>query len=111
MNAIAQVDLGTSEVPAEDTFELTPENLSRMAVAMREEEGLLNFVQAATLLGVVKQRVQQLATTGQLRRFSFCGQHYVSYREVCARRDSEIKTGRPRRSPVEAAKVAVKAAL
>ena len=102
---------GIEQTATVDTFQLTPDNLARMAQAQREEDGLLNFAQAAVLLSITPQRVSQLATAGRLHRFSFCGQHYVSYREVRARAASEIRNGRPPLSLARRVKDGVKAAL
>lgn len=75
-----------------------PAEMEAMLQEMQTQDGLLNFTQAATLLGVSKPRVTQLVHAGTLRRFSFCGHHYVSMREVRARAASEVKTGRPKGS-------------
>ena len=48
--------------------------------------------------------------TGVLRRFTFCGAHYVSYREVVARRKADIKGGRPKRGLAERVAVSLKTA-
>ena len=94
-----------------DTSQMTRENLDRMAQAQREESGLLNFAQAALVLGVSSRRVCELTMIGQLRRFSFCGQHYVSFREVRARAASDVRAGRPPRSLGSRVKATVKATL
>lgn len=107
--ATSSADVPARQLPA--TWDLTPENLRLMGDAMRDEDGLLNARQAAILLGVSRERVFQLVVSGQLRRFSFCGEHYVSHREVRARRESDIRSGRPRRKPLQAVKAGVQAAL
>lgn len=94
-----------------DTYQMTPENLRLMAEAQREQGGLLNFAQAAILLRVTHTRVRQLVANGQLRRFTFCGSHYVSYPEVTARLHAEVKTGRPKEPLSRRMKASVKAAL
>ncbi len=98
-----------SRKAAQDRLALAREELDAMSRAMVEEKGLLNFQQAATLLGVTRQRVYELSMTGVLRRFTFCGAHYVSYREVVARRQADIKGGRPKRGLVERVKVSLTA--
>ena len=82
-----------------------------MSAAMVEEEGLLNHVQAALLLGVSVKRIGELVRLGKLRRFDFLGRTYVSVREVRDRYRQELKAGRPKRSVVERAVASVKAAL
>jgi hypothetical protein len=113
LSPVAAVALNSTDVPASapsDTWDMTPENLRLMAEEMKRQDGLLNFSQAATLLSVSPQRVREMAITGVLSRFSFCGRHYVSHREVCARRASDVKAGRPRRGHLERVKLGVKAA-
>jgi hypothetical protein len=82
-----------------------------MSEAMVEEQGLLNHVQAALLLGVSVKRIGELVRLGKLRRFDFLGRTYVSVREVRDRYRQELKAGRPKRSVVERAVASVKAAL
>jgi len=82
-----------------------------MSKAMVEEQGLLNHVQAALLLGVSVKRIGELVRLGKLRRFDFLGRTYVSVREVRERYRQEVKAGRPKRSVVERAVASVKAAL
>jgi len=82
-----------------------------MSAAMVEEQGLLNHVQAALLLGVSVKRIGELVRLGKLRRFDFLGRTYVSVREVRDRYRQELKAGRPKRSVVERAVASVKAAL
>ena len=112
MDGITQEQFpGMEQTAAVNTFQLTRENLERMAQAQREEDGLLNFPQAAIILGVTRQRVGELTMLGLLRRFSFCGQHYVSFREIRARAASDVKAGRPPRSLGSRVKATVKATL
>jgi hypothetical protein len=86
--------------------------LEQMAAKMIEEEGLLNFSQAAIVLEVSNQRVVQLVQAGKLDRFFYCGTNYVSYRQVCARRRADVnKGGRPKRGVVQRVSVGVEAAL
>jgi hypothetical protein len=107
--AVTPADVPARDLPA--TWDITPENLRLMGLKQKEEDGLLNASQAAVLLGVSRERVHALMATGRLRRFSFCGQHYVSHRELSARRAADVKSGRPRRNLSERVKVGVKAAL
>src|SRR5580658_8644712 len=85
--------------------------LDGMSKAMVEEEGLLNHVQAALLLGVSVKRVGELVRLGKLRRFDFLGRTYVSVREVRERYHQELKAGRPKRGLAQSAVASVKAAL
>jgi hypothetical protein len=94
----------------QERLALAREELDAMSRAMVEEKGLLNFQQGATLLGVTRQRVYEMSMTGILRRFTYCGAHYVSYREVLERRQADIKGGRPKRGLVERLAVSLKAA-
>lgn len=82
-----------------------------MLEEMERQDGLLNFTQAATLLGVSQQRVSQLVRDGILTRYTFCGHHYVSMKEARARREADVKGGRPKRSVAQRVAVSVKAAL
>jgi predicted XRE-type DNA-binding protein len=67
--------------------------LERMSKAMVEEEGLLNHVQAATLLGVSVKRVSELVRLRKLTRFDFANRTYVSMKEVRNRYREEIAAG------------------
>ena len=87
------------------------DDMRAMMEEMQRQDGLLNFRQAATLLGISRPRVSQLVQDGTLTRFTFGGHHYVSMKEVRARSLADVKAGRPKRSIVERATLSVKAAL
>jgi hypothetical protein len=82
-----------------------------MSETMVEEQGLLNHAQAGILLDVSTRRIGELVELGKLTRFDFMGRTYVSMREVRARREMDLKAGRPKRGVVERVKVSIKAAL
>lgn len=82
-----------------------------MSDAMVEEQGLLNHSQAAILLDVSARRVSELVELGKLTRFDFLGRTYVSMREIRARREADVKAGRPRRNLLQCAVASVSAAL
>lgn len=105
------IDGTFEDVQADAAPSFDPKEMRDMLLQMEKQEGLLNFTQAATLLGVSQQRVSQLVRDGILTRFSFCGHHYVSMKEVRARRESDVKGGRPKRSVTQRVAVSVKAAL
>jgi excisionase family DNA binding protein len=62
------------------------------------EEGLLHPAQAALVLDVSNQRVLELIETKRLRSWEFWGRKYLSARELVARRASDVKGGRPKRT-------------
>jgi hypothetical protein len=74
------------------------EQLQRMHKTTEREEGLLNIPQAAILLDVSRERVRELTQLGTLSRFEFLGHVYLSFREIKARREQDIKAGRPKRN-------------
>jgi hypothetical protein len=76
-----------------------------------EEEGLLSPSQAAHVLSVSPERINQLVRSGVLNRWEFFGKPYVSAAEVLARRKADIKNGRPARSVAGRLKVAAKVAM
>ena len=82
-----------------------------MSEAMVDEEGLLNHSQAALILDVTPARVTELVNLSKLHRFDFLGRTYVSVKEVKARREEDLKAGRPRRTFAKRVSVAVKAVL
>ena len=71
--------------------------VEKMSQTMVQEEGLLNHAQAGLLLDVSTKRVGELVKLGKLTRFDFMGRTYVSMKEVRARRDEDVKAGRPAR--------------
>jgi hypothetical protein len=85
--------------------------LQRMSKTMIEEKGLLNFPQAALLLGVSTKRVSELVRVGKLTRFDFLGRTYVSVREVGNRYQQELKAGRPKQSVAKRAVASLRAAF
>jgi hypothetical protein len=107
----AALDAERLEAEAQAEREIARGELDGMSRAMVEEEGLLNHVQAALLLGVSVKRIGELVRLGKLRRFDFLGRTYVSVREVRERYRQELKAGRPKRGLMESAVASVKAAL
>jgi hypothetical protein len=83
------------------------EELRAMSRAMQEEEGLINHAQAALVLDVSTRRVGELVETGIFRRFEFLGRTYVSVKEVMARREADVKNGRPPRHGLARVKAGV----
>jgi len=73
------------------------EELKAMSQVMKAEEGLINHAQAALVLEVSTRRVGELVESGTFNRFEFLGRTYVSVREVLARREADVKGGRPPR--------------
>ena len=107
----AALDVERREAASQAERETARAELDGMSKAMVAEEGLLNHVQAALLLGVSVKRIGELVRLGKLKRFDFLGRTYVSVREVRDRYRQELKAGRPKRSVVERAVASVKAAL
>jgi len=85
--------------------------LQKMSEAMIAEEGLLNHAQAALVLDVSVKRVGDLVRLGKLTRFDFLSRTYVSMKEVRARREMDLKAGRPPRNVVQQVVMGVKAAV
>jgi len=83
------------------------DELRAMSRVMQEEEGLINHAQAALVLEVSTRRVGELVETGTFKRFEFLGRTYVSVREVLARRESDVKGGRPPREGLAKVKAAL----
>jgi hypothetical protein len=73
------------------------EQLQRMRKVTEREEGLVNIPQAAVLLGNSRERIRELMKLGTLSRYEFLGHIYLSFREVKARREQDLKAGRPKR--------------
>jgi hypothetical protein len=73
-----------------------------------EEDGLFLPAQAAIALDVHPSRVLQLMDVGIFRTWHFFGKRYLSCREVGARRQADVKTGRPRKSVAQRVKGTVK---
>ena len=90
------------------TKEQAADEVREFARLNREEECLLSFVQAGLLLGVSKQRVTQLVEAGHLKTYRFFGREYLSCKEVTARRQTDLKNGRPKRSLAQRAAVAAR---
>ena len=74
------------------------EELQHMRKVTEREEGIVNISQASILLEVSRERIRELMQLGTLSRFEFLGHIYLSYREVKARREQDIKAGRPKRN-------------
>ncbi len=95
--------------------EMTKAQLKReveaMSKAMVEEQGLLNHAQGGILLDVSTRRIGELVELGKLKRFDFLGRTYVSMREVRARREMDLKAGRPRRNFAQKLVAGVKSAI
>jgi hypothetical protein len=83
--------------------------LRQMSKASFDHDGLLNHAQAALILDVSRRRVAELVELGKLTRLNFLGRTYVSVREVMARRDADVKAGRPKRTMGQRLKYAGKA--
>lgn len=85
--------------------------LDEMSAVMVQEEGLLNHSQAALLLDITPARLTELVRLGKLHRYDFLGRTYVSVKQVKARREQDLKAGRPARNLVEKVAVGIKAAM
>ena len=83
--------------------------LRQMSKASFDHDGLLNHAQAALILDVSTRRVGELVELGKLTRLDFLGRTYVSVKEIMARRDADVKAGRPKRSTMQRLKYAGKA--
>src|SRR6266566_2699764 len=83
--------------------------LRQMSLVSQQEEGLLNHAQAAAVLDVSTRRVGELVELGKLTRLNFLGRTYVSVREIMARRDADVKAGRPKRTTAQRLRNAGKA--
>ena len=90
--AISEYMLESKASRAEER-EQAREEILRMSETMKAENGLLNHVQAATLLGVSVKRVSELVRLRKLGRFDFMGRTYVSVKEVMTRYREEIAAG------------------
>ena len=82
-----------------------------MAKTMLEQGGLFNVAQAAISLDLSRERVYELLDLGKLDKFEFLGRIYLSVREVNARRESDVKAGRPARTFTQKLKATLKAAV
>jgi len=92
------VQSGGSIVAKESRVKNLLAELRQMSRVSKREEGLLNHVQAGTVLEVSARRVAELVELGKLTRHNFLGRTYVSVREVLERREADVKAGRPPRS-------------
>lgn len=90
--AITEYMLETKASRAEER-ESARQEILRMSETMKAEDGLLNHVQASTLLGVSVKRVSELVRLRKLSRFDFMGRTYVSVKEVMTRYREEIAAG------------------
>lgn len=102
--------LGASETDRAAARQESLRQLQRMSATMVAEEGLLNHAQAALILDVSTKRIGELVRLKKLTRFDFLGRTYVSMKEIRARCQQELKTGRPRRSAVSRIGASLKAA-
>jgi len=80
-----------------------------MSKTIVEQEGLLSPSQAGLILEVSARRVSELLELGKLTRFDFLGRTYVSSLEVRARREMDLKAGRPARDTMAKLKMTLKA--
>ena len=87
------------------------EELERMGEAMIQEGGLLNVMQSAAFLDRSRERIYELMELKILKRFEFLGRIYLSFDEVKARREADVKGGRPARTFPQKVKATLKAAL
>jgi len=94
---------GSEEAPAKDSG-----GILGFMEASQQEAGLLLVNQAAWVLDRSPARVSQLVDAGKFRTWEFFGKTYLSCKEVNARRNAEIKTGRPPRSMGQRVKLAGK---
>ena len=115
MTATATTAHAIPDIEKKEARKMTKAQLQReveaMSEAMVEQKGLLNHAQAAILLDVSTRRVTELVELGKLARFDFLGRTYVSMLEVRARRESDVKAGRPRRTGVRAFVAGIKTAI
>ena len=87
------------------------DDLPRMSVAMIEEEGLLNYAQAALLLNVSVKRINELVRQRKFTLFEFLGRRYVSVREVRDRYRDGLKAGFPPLTKGQQVMASLKAAV
>jgi hypothetical protein len=78
-------------IARQDALEQWP----KMSEAMIEEEGLLNYAQAALVLNVSVKRINELVRQRTLEPFEFFGRTYVSVRQVRDRYREGLKAGFP----------------
>jgi hypothetical protein len=90
--AITDYMLASKASRAEER-EIARKELEKMSETMVAEKGLLNHVQAATVLGVSVKRISELVRIRKLSRFDFMGRTYVSASEVMTRYQEEIAAG------------------
>lgn len=87
------------------------DDLPRMSAAMIEEEGLLNYAQAALLLNVSVKRINELVRQEKLTLFEFLGRRYVSVMEIRARYKEGLRAGFPSLTKGQQVMASLKAAL
>lgn len=115
MTAISAIPLDGSEPTAQPTKQRKSSlksilgEFDAMSKAMVEQEGLLSPSQAGLILEVSARRVSELVELGKLTRFDFLGRTYVSSLEVRARREMDLKAGRPARGTMAKLKMTLKA--
>lgn len=99
MQAIQFLLGGGAEIP--DT--VRSGSLTAFRETSEQEQGLLIQAQAAHLLGVSPQALQDLIERKRLRSWEFFGKTYVSARELAERQAApKAKGGRPRKEAVAA---------
>lgn len=62
---------------------------------IQQSEGLIGMADAGELLGLSRQRVHQLVSSGRFTRFEFLGKPYLSLKAVREFQDMERPSGRP----------------
>ncbi len=84
---------GSEEAPAKDSG-----GIKDFIKLSKEEGGLLLPYQAALVLDVSRVRIFQLLDAGLLASWDFFGQRYLSVQQLQARRDADVKGGRPKKT-------------
>jgi hypothetical protein len=115
MTAISAIPLDVAEPSAQapkkrkSSLKSVLREFDAMSKTMVEQEGLLSPSQAGLILDVSARRVSELMELGKLTRFDFLGRTYVSSLEVKARREMDLKAGRPARGTMAKLKMTLKA--
>jgi len=109
--AMSATELARSADDRKEAKARLEQEFDEMSKVMVREQGLLNHSQAALLLDITPARVTELVNLGKLTRFDFLGRTYVSAKELRARRQEDVKAGRPKRGIVKRVVVGLKAAL
>jgi len=115
MTAISAIPLDVAEPIAQapkrrkSSLKSILQEFEAMSKMMMGEEGLLSPSQAGLVLEVSARRVSELMELGKLTRHDFLGRTYVSAREVRARREMDLKAGRPSRNTLAKLKLTANA--